>query len=101
MATFKDIIWKTHPLGESWAGILNFKSNYKLSVVAGPTMYCEPKLTLRDPNQYRLFEVAVISPDGEFVTSKFLDIEEQVIGWQSIENINGLISKIIETTKKD
>ena len=100
MTTFKDIVWKTHPLGESWAGSIDFK-NHRLSVVAGPRMYCEPKLTLRNPSEYSSFEVAVLGPDGDFVTDQFFETEDQVIGWQSALDINRVISKIIETTEED
>jgi hypothetical protein len=94
MSTFDDIKFKQHPLGSAWAGIMSFDDGTKLSVVCGPHFYCEPKLSLRSPNEYNLFEIAILNTSGDFITEKFVEGADQVIGWQSREDLNKLIIEI-------
>ena len=97
--TFNDVKFIKHPIGSSWAGNYQFENGHRLSVVAGPSMYCEPKLSLPNPADYKTFEVAVLDSNGDWATKTFVpDIEDDVIGWVTREQITELMAKI-ETFK--
>ena len=88
MKTFKDIKWKQHRVGKgSIQGLLMLDNGIEFSVVAGPTMYSLPKDEGNSPDDFDKFEVAVIGPDGKFISSE----QGDVLGWQSREDINKLI----------
>jgi len=84
MKTFDDIIWKKHRLVGAIQGLLDLKDGFELSVVAGEFQYCTPRENLGSPDLYSSFEVAIFNSEGEF--------EGEVLGWQSREDINSLLS---------
>ena len=96
MKNFKDISWKLHSLDKkSIQGIIEFDSGLELSVIAGAKFYSS-KIgdTLPHHSKFASFEVAVLDKDGKFITEKFTDENNEVIGWQSREDIDAIISKI-------
>lgn len=87
MKTFKDITFKPHRLGAgAIQGLLMLENGIELSVVAGPTLYCTPKLPGDGPEDFSSFEVAVFDKDGE--------MNEDPRGWQSRGDINTLILQL-------
>ncbi len=96
MKNFKNIDWKLHSLDKkSIQGILEFDNGLELSVIAGAKFYSS-KIgdTLPHHSKFASFEVAVLDKDGEFITENFTDENNEVIGWQSREDIDVIISKI-------
>ena len=101
MAKFEDLIFKSHPLSKGWAGFYEFKNGYRISVTAGESMYCIPKLSLKNPSDYESFEVAILDSKGEWATQEIIEgADHEVIGWIK-PNIITEIMQVIETTKKD
>jgi hypothetical protein len=96
MKNFKNIDWKLHSLDKkSIQGILEFDNGVELSVIAGAKFYSS-KIGDAKPHhsKFASFEVAVLDKDGEFITGKFTNEDNEVIGWQSREDIDTIISKI-------
>ena len=94
MKTFEDLKFKEKKSGGVYAR-LEFDNGYVLSVVASKNHYCTPKKNLTNPGDYLYFEVAVFSPDsGKFTREFFEDHDDDVLGWQSKDQINNLISLI-------
>ncbi len=96
MKNFKNISWKLHSLDKkSIQGIIEFDNGLELSVIAGAKFYSS-KIgdTLPHHSKFASFEVAVLDKDGEFITENFTDENNEVIGWQSREDIDVIISKI-------
>ena len=95
MKRFKDLEFKPHPNGEGIISRLNFDNGFLLSVIAGGIAYSTPREDNTDPDFFSEFEVAVFAPDGDFTREFFPeDHGDDVMGWQSREEINILISKI-------
>lgn len=92
--SFKDLVFQKHPIGSSWAGGFDFKNGYRISVVAGPNMYCSPKLALPDPFEFTEYEVAVLDNTGAFITNLFSESDEDVLGWQTPTAINEIMLQI-------
>ena len=96
MKNFKNIDWKLHSLDKkSIQGILEFDNELELSVIAGAKFYSS-RIGDAKPHhsKFASFEVAVLDKDGEFITGKFTNEDNEVIGWQSREDIDTIISKI-------
>ena len=96
MKNFKNIDWKLHSLDKkSIQGILEFDNGVELSVIAGAKFYSS-RIGDAKPHhsKFASFEVAVLDEDGKFITEKFTDENNEVIGWQSREDIDTIISKI-------
>lgn len=85
MKTFRDIEWTTHPVGEGIRGTVELLNGNTLSIVAGPHMYCSPKMDGSTHTDYSAFEVAIFDKDDEFVC--------EPLGWQTRGDINILIRK--------
>ena len=98
MKNFKDISWKLHSLDKkSIQGIVEFDNELELSVIAGAKFYSS-KIgdATPHPDKFASFEVAVVDKDGQFITQKFTDENNEVCGWQSREDIDSLILQIEE-----
>tara|TARA_B100001094_G_scaffold184756_1_gene179019 strand:+ start:179 stop:481 length:303 start_codon:yes stop_codon:yes gene_type:complete len=96
MKNFKDISWKLHSLDKkSIQGTIEFDDGVELSVIAGAKFYSS-KIgdATPHPDKFASFEVAVLDKGGKFVTQKFTNEDNEVIGWQSREDIDNIISKI-------
>jgi len=94
MKTFKDLEFK---LNDGWSIIarMPFDNGFQLSVVAGKVAYSKPREYNSDPSFYKLFEVAVFGPDGEFTREFFpSDHDDDVMGWQDRAEINTLMLQI-------
>ena len=103
MKNFKYIVWKLHPATKKGIiGELKFDSGVALSIVAGPHFYSSK---IGDPaphhSKFASFEVAVIDKNGEWATKGYFpDHNDDVVGWQSREDIDELISRIEECETK-
>jgi len=96
MKNFKDISWKLHSLDKkSIQGTIEFDDGVELSVIAGAKFYSS-KIgdATPHPDKFASFEVAVLDKGGKFVTQKFTNEDNEVIGWQSREDIDNIMSKI-------
>mgnify|MGYP003631790596 FL=1 len=90
---FKDLMWSNWQDGVSSSP--KFDNGFELSIVAGPGKYSSPKDKSNSPDDFSSFEVAIFNPQGDWATNKFFpDHGDDVIGWQSREDINNLIKKI-------
>jgi len=95
MKKFDDIEWKKHQLGEGFIqGLLMLDGGVELSIVAGRSMYCSSKDGVGKPvdimkiDEIVSFEVCIFGDDN-FQTP----MDDEVIGWQSREDIDSLIVK--------
>jgi|TARA_R100000030_G_C3151228_1_gene98297 hypothetical protein len=91
---FNDLIFKPHPV-KGVKGIhatLELKPNIHMSIVAGEGMYCTTKNGIKKAvskvEDVVSFEVAIID---ENVNEE--DQEWEVLGWQSREDINKMLSE--------
>ena len=86
---FKELEFKSFLDG--FRSSYDFDNGYYISVVAGAGMYSNPKEG-NSPDDFNLFEVAVFNPEGKWSTKDFFPgIKDDVMGWQSREDINDLI----------
>ena len=91
--TFDDINFTPHECG-GIKGKLKV-NEHTVSVLGGFGFYSEPRENLTTPNDFDAFEVAVFAPNGDWATQVFFpDIHDDVIGWQTRDEINELIKKI-------
>jgi hypothetical protein len=82
--TFKEITWEPHQVGNgAIQGLLVLDNGIELSIVAGQGMYSTPREDLGSPDLYSSFEVAIFDENGDMV--------DDVLGWQSNEDIDKLI----------
>ena len=95
MKQFKDVEWKKHQLGPGFIqGLLMLDSGIELSIVAGSGMYSTSKSGVGKPadilkiENVSAFEVCVFN-DSNFQT----EMDDEVLGWLSREDINELIKK--------
>jgi hypothetical protein len=58
MKTFKDLVFKPHPLGSGIQAVMHFEKGYGVSVVQTPYSY---------GGKMGLYEIAVIDSEGEVV----------------------------------
>ena len=94
---FKDLIWSSWQDGISSS--LSFNNGFEISIVAGPGKYSSPKDEGDSPDDFSSFEVAIFNPQGDWATKEFFpDNNDDVIGWQSREDINNLLEKIENKT---
>ena len=97
MSKFDDIVWVDHANGGIRGTIL--VNGCRVSLLAGSGFYSAPRENLNDPDSFEEFEVAVFAPNGNFVTQEFFpDIHDDVIGWQTREEINELIERVEKHT---
>ena len=90
---FKDLVFEKKFGGMGVAH--TFDNGITISVQAGSGNYSTPREDLTSSDQFSSFEVAIWDEDGEWITKEFFpDNNDDVIGWQSREDINNLIKKI-------
>ena len=93
MTQFKDLIFKDH------THMINahhvFDNEWEISVSAGNGAYSTPREDLKNQESFSSFEIAIFNPKGDFATSEVLQIDDDVVGWQSREDINNIIEMII------
>ena len=97
MKNFNDIQFGPHPIGEGIQGKLII-NGITLSVVAGPGLYSSPRANGTSPNDFDSFEIGVWDDNG-WLTSELVDTNgDDVMGWQTIDDINKVIKKIEDLT---
>tara|TARA_R110002096_G_scaffold373063_1_gene566589 strand:- start:213 stop:500 length:288 start_codon:yes stop_codon:yes gene_type:complete len=93
MLIFEDLVFEKKFGGVGVAH--TFDNGITISVQAGSGNYSTPREDLTSSDQFSSFEVAIWDEDGEWITKEFFpDNNDDVIGWQSREDINNLIKKI-------
>ena len=94
MTNFNDIQFKEHPAG-GVQGRLDIK-DVMLSVVAGKFLYSSPRESLTNPDDFTMFEVAIMNKQG-FCTKDFVtNADDDVLGWQTRDDINAIIELILK-----
>ena len=83
---FEELIFKVGMLGEKKAKY-TFANGFTLSVVAGENQgyYGNGKTS---------FEVAVLDQGNKFITKEFENSFDDVLGWQTTDQITNMITKI-------
>jgi len=89
MKLFKDLEFKQKAIGGTGA-IMKFDNGFTISVQAGSFAYSTPREDMDSPNDFVSFEIAIFGPpSGDFVTKEFIpELDDDVLGWQSREQIN-------------
>ena len=95
MIQFRDLEFKPRGFGGEGA-THTFDNGITISVQASRVNYSTPKEDLTSSDQYSSFEVAIWGDDGEFITKNFTG-DDDVIGWQSRDEINTLLKTIQST----
>tara|TARA_R110002126_G_scaffold109741_1_gene246752 strand:- start:84 stop:371 length:288 start_codon:yes stop_codon:yes gene_type:complete len=95
MIQFIDLEFKPRGFGGVGA-TQTFDKGITISVQASKVNYSTPKEDLTSPDEFSSFEVAIWGDDGEFITKNFTG-DDDVIGWQSRDEINTLMDKIQTT----
>jgi hypothetical protein len=71
------------------------RSKVTISIQAGEYVYSTPRSNEYNPDEYILFEVALINYKGDFITDKFINCgEDKVAGWVSRSVINNIIYQL-------
>jgi hypothetical protein len=87
MKTFKDLVFKTHPVfNNGTAAKLDFPNGYSVSVVTGDGAY-------QNEGEY---EVAVLKDNK---LSYDTHITDDVLGWQSEDEVTEIMKQIQELPK--
>ena len=73
MASFKNLVFTTHPIAKGIMAKYRFDNGKEISIVAGEGLYSTPKIPVYSEDDVSSFEVMF---DGK------------VTGWQSREDIN-------------
>ena len=93
MSKFDDVVWIDHSCGGLKGTLV--VNDFRLSILGGSGFYSNPRENLKDPEDFSAFEIAVFNSNGDWATEVFFPHElDDVIGWQSREDINELIEKI-------
>jgi len=95
MKTFKDLKFIRHTYGGICA-THEFPNKFSISVAAGKFPYSTPREDLDSEKDYSSFEVALLNPDGDFVTGELLQSIDDVCGWCGREDINNMMELIAE-----
>jgi hypothetical protein len=95
MKTFKHLKFKKHTYGLINASY-EFPNGFSISVSAGSLPYCNPRKDLDSEKDYSTFEVALLDPDGDFVTGELLQSVDDICGWCSREDINNMMELIAD-----
>jgi len=80
--TFQDLKFEPRSLTRNIGAKLKFENGFEVSVIAGPSAYGDGKET---------FEIAAFDPSGNFIR---LGVNDDVLGWQSPEEINVIMAEI-------
>lgn len=83
MKTFKDLEFKTHPMGNGIISRIFFDNGYGASVVKTPTTY---------GGDNGLYELAVLGTDGQITYTT--PITNDVIGYLRPEDVTDVMEKI-------
>ena len=91
MKKFKDLKFTPNPYGFGFHSAIQFKNGYEVSIVCGSFHYCSPQENLYDAHMYDTYEVAVLK-DGDLCYDN--PITDDVLGYQTPENIIGILKQI-------
>jgi hypothetical protein len=83
MKTFKDLVFKPHPLGSGVQAVIDFENGYGISVVQTPYSY---------GGKIGLYEIAVIDKDRDVIYNT--PISEGVIGYLREEDVTEVMERI-------
>lgn len=94
--TFQDINFVEHQFGDGFSSHTEI-GKFTLSVQCGHRNYCTPRESLASPEQYSSFEIAIweTNGNGDWATRQFVDVDDDVAGWQSREDIEIVIQKLL------
>ena len=95
---FKDLKFTENALGGF--GSSTEINGYILSVQCGFFLYCTPKFNLSSVEDYSAFEVGIFDSKRNWATKEFIEVDDDVAGWQSRDDINKIIKKIENKTIK-
>ena len=91
---FNDLVFKDNGSGQLQAKV-EFASGNVLSVMAGSGMYSTPRENLNSPDDFSAFEIAIFNSNGGWATRDFFpNCGDDVMGWQSREEINSIIEMV-------
>lgn len=92
---FNDLDFKIRDVGGGIQARVQFANGNVLSVVAGSGMYSTPRENLNSPDDFSEFEIAIFDSNGNWATQNFFpNCDDDVMGWQSREEINSIIELI-------
>ena len=83
MKTFRDLVFKPHPLSSGVQAVIDFENGYGISVVQTPYSY---------GGRIGLYEIAVIDKDRDVIYST--PISEGVIGYLREEDVTEVMERI-------
>lgn len=93
--TYNELIFLPHPTGSGHQARFEFENGNEISVVCGRYFYSTPKMDLMFADEYETYEVAVFSPDGEFITSEFIDCYgDDVAGYLTKDDVSDLMTNV-------
>jgi hypothetical protein len=93
--TFDNIVFSKNMFGDGISAKVLFDSGVVMSIIDGKGAYSNPREAKFHSDDFSSFEVAVLDVEGNFITKEFApDHHDDVLGWQSREDINELITKI-------
>lgn len=90
---FKDLEFKARDFGGVGAQY-TFDNGITISVQASQVNYSTPRENLGSPNDFSSFEIGMWDANGWVTKELVADAGDDVIGWQSREDINNLIKKV-------
>ena len=91
---FQDIKFVEHRFGDGFSSHTEI-GKFTLSVQCGQRNYCTPRESLASPEQYSSFEIAIWETNGDWATRQFVDVNDDVAGWQSREDIEDIMEKLL------
>jgi len=90
---FKDL--KFEPRGFGGVGAKHtFDNGITISVQASKINYSTPREDLTSPDDFSSFEIGMWDVNGWVTKELVADANDDVLGWQSREDINNLLEKI-------
>ena len=92
--TFKDLVFAPRQFGG--IGCHTEINGFILSVQASAFNYCDPRVDMDSEKDYKTFEVAIweAAEPRTWVTNRFLDVNNDVCGHMTRDEINDLIKRI-------
>jgi len=90
---FKDLEFKARDFGGVGAKH-TFDNGITISVQASKINYSTPREDLTSPDDFSSFEIGMWDVNGWVTKELVADANDDVLGWQSREDINNLLEKI-------
>jgi hypothetical protein len=83
MKTFKDLVFKPHPLSSGIQAVIDFENGYGISVVQTPYSY---------GGKMGLYEIAIIDKDRDVIYNT--PISEGIVGYLREEDVTEVMERI-------